>query len=846
MSDNHERDEAPLLSHPPYKNTRMISPIAARAIIQWVAITLGVIVFALRIAILAISKGKFSEQSFANAHYRSGLGVIVVIIVGVTTLLICVHFLIGSYEGHASLENPRANQVLQKARRLENLQGNKRLFYGIILFLNVLSVVFSLILFLNIPYFSWIHSFNKNDYNQGWGRVLQILEGTSIGMSFLFLMFLVVCLWWPYYMLADCLIAMFSVLQLFITVIAMLINVGSISKGPDYEYTGSKHLKVEQVYPNFAFFQACCCFLGIAVSTLAQAKTRLSNPIKNFVLYYIAVCILSAILAVPWLGMSINEAVQNGTKLPEFNDVFVANPVLAFVSIVIDLACIASACWLIAEPKTKLKVEEYDLSKLNQDELDTWAKIIDSYNNTYASPDVASGANALDLMKAYVESPMENFSCRVLRVYDEQIASHEQEKSYETVRAWDQLDDVNVLFSHDIEKTSSRSTLIDNKEKEKATEDGEPKLSKNQLKRMRLKAEKKAAKKGVKAKMDSLPPPPKKQEKSPEEIQRELNFRATVVSTEALVLLTAIDNYDLTSPLKGKLRAILSRTLGGKSRLRLLCVRFAILGTHWPFRQMIYYTSPTKKPTARSTAILTALSNWNSNLPRSQRATMILNPSYSTGRSNLAITMSGWVKTDLMPSHVLDLRPYKGKSLTEFLKAIKYRNQASTFNHADGQVIETTDFSRENCELAMHLWKNIAEKRIAEGHTAVLKDPTVDFLMSLGSRDVNTHGFRKLLFLKVEDKIIASCVLFFLGKTVTSDIQGLDHDKARQYKAYFVMMQETIKIALRDGISFVDFGPTTAKAKLDIGCSSIPLVGAIQARTPLSSLIGLFANQVNG
>ena len=82
---------------------------------------------------------------------------------------------------------------------------------------------------------------------------------------------------------------------------------------------------------------------------------------------------------------------------------------------------------------------------------------------------------------------------------------------------------------------------------------------------------------------------------------------------------------------------------------------------------------------------------------------------------------------------------------------------------------------------------------------------------------------RSLLFLKVDDQIIASCVIFRLGDTMTSDIQGLDHAISKQYKAYFVMMQEVIKIGLREGVKFIDFGPTTEDAKVTIGlqCCSI-------------------------
>jgi hypothetical protein len=46
------------------------------------------------------------------------------------------------------------------------------------------------------------------------------------------------------------------------------------------------------------------------------------------------------------------------------------------------------------------------------------------------------------------------------------------------------------------------------------------------------------------------------------------------------------------------------------------------------------------------------------------------------------------------------------------------------------------------------------------------------------------------------------------------------------------MMQHTIAIALKEGKSFVDFGPTAPKPKLDIGCTSVGITGAMYAVSP--------------
>jgi len=78
-----------------------------------------------------------------------------------------------------------------------------------------------------------------------------------------------------------------------------------------------------------------------------------------------------------------------------------------------------------------------------------------------------------------------------------------------------------------------------------------------------------------------------------------------------------------------------------------------------------------------------------------------------------------------------------------------------------------------------------------------------------------------------------------------TDLQGLDYELARPLKAYFVMMQHVIAIALREGRSFVDFGPTTPKPKCDIGCVSVGITGAMYANSPiLRTAIRIAANKV--
>jgi hypothetical protein len=439
-------------------------------------------------------------------------------------------------------------------------------------------------------------------------------------------------------------------------------------------------------------------------------------------------------------------------------------------------------------------------------------------------PDDPTGDAAISLMQAYCSASLPNMRCMVLRVYkpnkvvdrsvllNQMVANY----SYEDDWAWKNLDIEQAVMKRIMPEEVPLTPIV-------------PKLTKAQQKKLAKKREDAAAK--------GMPISPML---SPEQIQAELDFRTMLESTEALVMMTQITDYDLTGSVKGFAGKILRKTLGAESPFKFLCVRLGLLAFHWPFRSSTFYTAHAKRPVARSAAVLRAIAEWNAAQARSERCTVLLDPTYEHGDIDRAINPSGWQSTPLPASHVIDLRAYKNNNIQEYLKAIKYRDQEANFKKANGEVIESTEFTPQECSEAMRLWHKIAEKRTSDGETAVLATPDEEMLMQLGasnhsasSTSAGAPGDRSLMFLRVDGVNIASCVLFRLGDTITSDLQGLDHDLARPLKAYFVMMQHVIAIALKEGKSFVDFGPTTAKPKMDIGCKSIGLNGAMYATSPL-------------
>lgn len=664
-------------------------------------------------------------------------------------------------------------------------------------------------------------------------------QSSDCALAAVFLCFSVLYECLSFAMVAQALTVVISVMKLLISILCIWANqVYRILSYPENFYLDDRILQLLSEIKSFTYFGIIIGFasgVGFVTGLSLDASNRLSDLGSTVSMTYIISSGISFCISAVYFGLSCYDIKQFSSDVITLRDVLLANVLVSFVAMVLSIGGIVAMLKVRKRPNTYLMVEEYDLSKLSQDQLDVWARLIDVYNKEESSnPDTAAGCEAISLLKAYADSPMQTMNCRVLRIYDAGT------KAYEKIRAWERLDN-NDAFGDDesISLPNKKENLVN----EKADDSKGQGLSKNAAKRAKLKAAKKAANNATGGNPANTVR--EQLQQSSEKIKRDTEFRNDLIATEALVLLTSIENYDLLSSSAntwyGKLAG---RLIGAESPFKLTCIRLGLLATHWPFRQAMLFTSHTRKPNARAAAICRAIADYNKVLPRSKRCTMILNPTVAHRGMEQALRPSGWSSVPLPPSHVIDLRPYANNTLQEYLKKIKYRDQSKNFRRGGGQAIETTDFSTENCTTAIDLWWNIASKRIADGNTSVLANPTVDFLKSLGTSQ-NEKGYRSLLFLKVDNKIIASAVLFRLGDTITSDIQGLDHEYARQYNGYFVMMQETISLALKSGLKFVDFGPTTSQPKMAIGCKEIYLFGGIYARPPLSWGINLFSGNVH-
>lgn len=715
---------------------------------------------------------------------------------------------------------------------------------------------------------STLSTFSHSSYDDNAGLmtllVLTILSDFSVGLALTYT-WVITCKRY-FLMFITCLT------QLFLGLIVL--NIGNTTS---INNDIGKHLneKALRYFSNTGALNMTAGLFGISLCLIITENNRLSEVIKRFIYFIDAYSAIVIILTTVAFGLSVKELTLTDAKT---EDLMVIICCLLGCSSILGIITIVSSRYFRKRQPPVFEVETLDLNLLSPKMKQAYASMIDR-NSKFNSG--VSGKAALDLMESYCNSPMDDMSCTVLRVFrpsesknksrqsnqssenqnsnqnqrnrynnrnnfdldannnndeddihnnnennnhhkhkkhsyesvgeqDHGKKHHTYETNFENCSVWDTLDEEKSIFTNDANWGSDQSTVIEMK--------SVTPMSKTKLKRMAKKAEKKKQAEELLALME-------KNARENEELNELLE------STEALVLLTSIENFDLTSTLRvkfGRFGQFLSDTFGKNSNSQLLCVRFGLLGFQWPFKRSTFYCSKTKKPYGRSAAVLFAISKWNSKRPPNEKCTLLLDPIYKSNITSTIINFGGWIEIHVPSSHIIDLRPYKGKSLNEYLTSIKYRPQNRQFDLANGKVIEHFDFNSEDCNTIIKMWMNIANMRISSGQTSTLSKPDAFFIQRLGKFG-NENKDRSLLFLKVDDEIVASCVLFRLGDTITSDIQGLNHEISRKYKAYFVMMQEVIKIALAEGRSFVDFGPTTEKPKLDIGCQNVPLVGAMTA-----------------
>ena len=310
--------------------------------------------------------------------------------------------------------------------------------------------------------------------------------------------------------------------------------------------------------------------------------------------------------------------------------------------------------------------------------------------------------------------------------------------------------------------------------------------------------------------------------------------------TEAIVFLTIIHHFDTTvsASLHGSWSTILRRTLGSQNCMpcfRPLVLRLGLLGYHWPFRTGVFLTSPHEDAVSCSASVIQSIIEWNEIQSPALRCNILLLPALSTEPIARAIYSAGFFPLPLPPTHLLDLRPHHGKTWNEYMKTLKRDNRRpylQQFLNKGGAIEEVHDLGREEVgTIVCDQWKNIAQARQEKNEPPTLMRPSVRLIGAIGNK--MAEPYRSIVFLRFNGEVVASSVIFkFPNKLLTTDIQGLTHEKARPIKAYFAMLQWVVREALDKKFDFVDFGPTTPGPKMDLGCIQVPLSAAGYAKNP--------------
>ncbi|EDK46256.1 conserved hypothetical protein [Lodderomyces elongisporus NRRL YB-4239] len=656
----------------------------------------------------------------------------------------------------------------------------------------------------------------------------------------------VLSIWWNTTMsTVHLLFAGLNVFQILISISIIQINLNLINLSQD-----SPAKKMHNLFVLCGSFMIGQSIMGLCITISLNEKNRLSILIGRLIFTYDVFIFFLGLL---YIACTAVASVKFDYKPKEgLNEVPISLPVLFGVSVGISLVAFCCTRYFrIRVQQNVYQVEEYDLGSLTQHQKQGWSKLID-LNKKYNGG--VTGDYVLSLMENYTHADLPGMRCKVLRVYSK---SEKSEKEYNEKDKKLRNNDNN---DNDLERQVSQKTFVhkgelheklmnhhknrgklstpyDDLDHESLLFANEPTLAEADISMMSLEEEYKPLSKNQ---LKKLAKKNKKAKKEAELQSLENNtekFYQELMNTQALVLLTIVEEFDLSERIPGWIGKKLNKCFGKNSKWPLLCIKFGLLGFHWPFKRSTFYCSSTKKPVARSASVLYAISQWNA---KNEKCTVMLDPGYKDANFEAGVDYSGWIKINLPNSHIIDLRPYHNQTSADFFKAIKYRNQDNAFKQASGVVDESYNFNFENCQEIIVMNDHIARLRQESGQSSQLLHPDWEFIYNLGNY-TNDQKYRSLLFLKVDDEIIASCVIFRLGETMTSDIQGLDHEISKKYKAYFVMMQEVIKIGMRENVSFIDFGPTTEDAKVAIGCSVVPLIGSLYPRYKLMGPIIRFA-----
>lgn len=270
----------------------------------------------------------------------------------------------------------------------------------------------------------------QNHYFQPKMVAIVCLTAVDAGVNCVFFMVVILYSFLSFSMLSQTILIMTGFFEIFVAVVCTFIN-------SFYHVTQQQTVNDEALldlvlsraksFPYFSLVIVSVGASGVFYGATINPYNRLSPAVETAGSIIIGAKLVSEAVCIAYFGLSLSNIAVLSVNSHAFKDILVADPILAFCGILLNAIGIFSLFRLRQRPRTKFKVEEYDLSGLQKHEVTAWASLIDRYSHLV--PGSPSGKEALSLMEAYALSPMKNLHCKVLRVFDKEVYDSECDRS---------------------------------------------------------------------------------------------------------------------------------------------------------------------------------------------------------------------------------------------------------------------------------------------------------------------------------------------------------------------------------------------------------------------------------
>lgn len=196
----------------------------------------------------------------------------------------------------------------------------------------------------------------------------------------------------------------------------------------------------------------------------------------------------------------------------------------------------------------------------------------------------------------------------------------------------------------------------------------------------------------------------------------------------------------------------------------------------------------------------------------------------SAGWANVAdVRSEHWIDVPFIDNNWLDLSGVGDwESFVSGLSAngrSALRRNQKVFASLGGTIEEVSEDITKYVSVVADLYRRTEVHHVALGE---LRNPiAIDEKFLRRFADLPKAN-RRVLLARLGDEIIGFALAMSDGKTLYFNQCGLDYRQAEPARAYFNIYYQLIQIALREGLSGIDMGPTTYEAKRRVGSVRVP------------------------